>query len=122
MLPQEPVITDHHSILDYVLSGDDEVSKTVRGYEHALISPEQKDLDFWLEKMASLHAWDFESQAKQILGKLGIHDLSTPADTLSGGQQKRVALAKLLIEQPDFLLLDDPTNHLDLEVIELLEK
>lgn len=122
MLPQEPVITEHHSILDYVLSGDDEISKTVRGYERALISENQNDLDHWLEKMAGLHAWDFESQAKQILGKLGIQDLATPADTLSGGQQKRVALAKLLIEQPDLLLLDEPTNHLDLEVIEWLEQ
>lgn len=122
MLPQEPIIADHHSILDYVLSGDDEVSVTVRGYEHALLSEDQADLDYWLEKMATLNAWDFESQAKQILGKLGIQDLSTPADTLSGGQQKRVALAKLLIEQPDFLLLDEPTNHLDLEVIEWLEQ
>jgi len=72
--------------------------------------------------MEQLQAWDFESQAKQILGKLGIHDLTAPADTLSGGQQKRVALAKLLIEQPDMLLLDEPTNHLDLEVIEWLEQ
>jgi ATP-binding cassette subfamily F protein uup len=122
MLPQEPTITDHYSILDYVLSGDDEQSMVVRAYTKALNSANQANLDDLIGQMEQLQAWGFEAQAKQILGKLGIHDLTSPADTLSGGQQKRVALAKLLIEQPDFLLLDEPTNHLDLEIIEWLEQ
>ena len=122
MLPQSPVIEEHESILDYVLSGDDEVSKTVRLYEEALLTNDAEKLERGLEQMEALNAWDFEAKAKEILGKLGIHDLNADADKLSGGQQKRVALAKLLIEAPDFLLLDEPTNHLDLEVIEWLEQ
>ena len=121
LLPQDPRITDHQSILDYVLSGDDELSKTVREYELA-ITTGQKDIDSLVNRMDELEAWSFEATARQILGKLGIHDLTAEADTLSGGQQKRVALAKLLIENPDFLLLDEPTNHLDLEIIEWLEQ
>ena len=60
-------------------------------------------------------------KAKQILTKLKIRDLTQPMGQLSGGQQKRVALANVLITEPDFLILDEPTNHLDLAMIEWLE-
>ncbi len=71
--------------------------------------------------MDATKAWEYETDVKQILGKLDIHDLDKKISQLSGGQRKRVALARVLIEQPDLLILDEPTNHLDLGAIEWLE-
>ncbi len=65
--------------------------------------------------------WNHEAKVRQILGKLDIHDLRQPVDQLSGGQQKRVALANVLISEPQLLILDEPTNHLDIEMVEWLE-
>ena len=125
-LSQNPEFSDHLTVRDYIFNQENELLSTVSKYEEFI---EKKDADIssreyqhLVNKMDALSAWDFESQVKQILGKLGIHDLGIYADELSGGQKKRVALAAVLVEKPDFLILDEPTNHLDIEVIEWLEK
>jgi len=72
--------------------------------------------------MEQNHAWDFETQYKQILFKLKLNLLDQKVSSLSGGQKKRLSLALILINKPDLFILDEPTNHLDLEMIEWLEK
>ena len=79
-----------------------------------------------LIKMDELNAWEFETNVKQILGKLNIHHLQSKINELSGGQRKRIALAQTLIDigfehQHTLLIMDEPTNHLDIEMVEWLE-
>jgi len=72
--------------------------------------------------MQDVELWEYESQAKTILTKLGIHDFERRIGTLSGGQKKRVALAAALIAPCDLLILDEPTNHMDSDTIGWLER
>ena len=74
------------------------------------------------QEMDALNAWDTSANARTILSKLGLMDHSKTLGQLSGGQKKRVALAKTLIETPDLLILDEPTNHLDYESINMARR
>jgi ATP-binding cassette subfamily F protein uup len=120
-LDQNPVLDSSKSILDNVFQGHDEATIAISRYEKALEMSDKDELQKATELMDASQAWDLENQAKQILMQLKITDFSQSVNTLSGGQQKRVALAATLISRPDFLILDEPTNHLDLDMVEWLE-
>lgn len=121
-LIQSPEFPPEKTISEIVFNSESEQIQAVLAYEKALENPDDHDgMQVAFDKMDSLDAWNYESQIKQILGQLNIHDLEQKAAVLSGGQQKRIALAQVLIEEPDFLILDEPTNHLDIEMIEWLE-
>jgi ATP-binding cassette subfamily F protein uup len=128
MLEQQSIFKPGESILENIFAQDHPILKAIREYE--LLS-EEEEPDMYrftdaIEKMDELNAWHFDTKVKQILGKLNIHHLDQHVSTLSGGQQKRVALAKVLIDigfehRHTLLIMDEPTNHLDVSMIEWLE-
>ena len=81
----------------------------------------QKTLISLQSKMDALNGWQLESEAKRILTRLGISNFDDKMKVLSGGQRKRVALASSLISPCDLLILDEPTNHMDNNIIEWME-
>ena len=128
MLQQDTTFDETKSIWDNILRLDNPVVKVVKEYEMCLEDdPENIDkLTNLMARVDELNAWNFESELKQILGKLNLHHLNEPVKNLSGGQRKRVALAQALIEAQlhegkCLLILDEPTNHLDVQMIEWLE-
>jgi ATP-binding cassette subfamily F protein uup len=118
---QEPLLNPQNSVIEEVFDSPGEVIRVVKEYEKALLHHHDL-LPALTEKMDRLNAWDYENRVKQILSELKITRFDQPVSELSGGQRKRVALAKVLISEPDFLFLDEPTNHLDLDMIEWLEQ
>lgn len=121
-LSQDQSFDPDKNVREIIFQQDNEVTALIGRYENAIQHAQNEDLDFLLSEMDRLSAWDFESRIKTILGKLKLDNLEAQVSTLSGGQKKRLALAKLLVENPDIYLLDEPTNHLDIEMVEWLEE
>ena len=122
-LRQELELQPEATILDTLYIGDSPAVQAMRDYERALIEGHTGDaLQKAYDAMDAHEGWNFEARAREILGKLNLHDLDRTIGQLSGGEKRRVALAQVLLEAPDFLILDEPTNHLDLDMIAWLEQ
>lgn len=123
-LDQDPHFDPNASVIDSVLDSDVPAIKAVRNYEIAqLHAEEQPDmLEKALHEMDLHKAWDIEAKVKEILFKLNLTHLEQKVKTLSGGQIKRLALAHVLLMNADLIILDEPSNHLDLDMIEWLEE
>lgn len=128
-LPQEPVFDLNSTVLEQVFHGELPVMTILRAYEQTLEQlakqPNAVDAQAKLMRLQSklddLNGWQLEHEAKSILTRLGIDDFQAVTGALSGGQRKRVAMARALIQPSNLLILDEPTNHIDNESVEWLE-
>ena len=126
LFEQEPVFLETKSVLDNIFHHDHPIINAIKSYEAASEHGDAAAIGAAIVQMDELGAWDFDTRVKQILGKLNIHQFDQLAGTLSGGQRKRVALARTLIDigfehKHVLLIMDEPTNHLDVEMVEWLE-
>ncbi len=119
-LVQEPYFDDNKTVYQTIMHADNPVLMASLEYEKALAG--DADLQAAMNKMDELEAWDYEQQVTLILSKFLIFDMDQRVGSMSGGQKKRLALAILLLQQPDIFILDEPTNHLDMDMIEWLEE
>ncbi|WP_346844718.1 energy-dependent translational throttle protein EttA [uncultured Rothia sp.] len=131
ILLQEPPLNEEKTVLGNVEEGVGEIKGKLDRYNQISEEMANPDADFdaLMEEMGKLqeaidaaNAWDLDSQLEQAMEALRCPPGDTPVTNLSGGERRRVALCKLLLEKPDLLLLDEPTNHLDAESVLWLEQ
>jgi ATP-binding cassette ChvD family protein len=131
ILQQEPPLDEDKTVIDNVrLAFGDMLAKVQRFNEvSAEMADPDADFDALMEEMGKLqdeidagNGWDLDSQLTQAMDALQCPDPDAPVSVLSGGERRRVALCRLLLEAPDLLLLDEPTNHLDAESVLWLEQ
>lgn len=129
-LAQDPELDPDLTVIEQIYYGEATMMKVMREYEQVLLDLQhdpnnEKVQERLLDKQQQMDehdAWEANIAAKTVLTKLGIIDFHKQVAELSGGQKKRVAIAKALIQPADLLILDEPTNHLDNETVEWLEK
>lgn len=131
ILLQEPPLNEEKTVLGNVEEGVGEIKAKLDRFNEisALMAEPDADFDALMEEMGKLqeaidaaNAWDLESQLEQAMEALRCPPADAPVTHLSGGERRRVALCKLLLQKPDLLLLDEPTNHLDAESVLWLEQ
>jgi ABC transport system ATP-binding/permease protein len=126
LFEQEPQFSEENSVLDNIFFHNHPIINAIKEYEAISEEGDPDKLNKAIFKMDELGAWDFDAKVHQVLDRLNIHQLTQPMKTLSGGQRKRVALAKTLIDvgfehKHVLLIMDEPTNHLDVEMVEWFE-
>ena len=127
LFDQEIHFESGQTITEFIMSLDSPPMQALKNYQKSLTSDDTEFIERAFIEMENQKAWGLENEMKQILSQLKITDLNAKMDNLSGGQIKRVALAKLLIEtrvehKHTLLIMDEPTNHLDVDMVEWLEQ